>query len=252
MGMFEKGIVFSGGGARCAAQLGALKFFEEQNISFGAVSGASGGAIVGAYYAKGFTSEEIFLKLKSIKYKELVKLNLFRGSLFHLEYAREYLDKDFAGASIEDLPNKFIACVVDYQSGEVKYIEEGNVASVLMASSALTPVFAPIKHMKNIFIDGGFGDNLPVAPLRKICKKIVGINVNPVSKTVRNTFVSNTKRALFLMFNANTKESKKLCDFYIECEKMKGLSIFDTKIFDGAFEIGYEEAKNSDIKALVS
>ncbi len=244
--MAKLGVVFSGGGARCAAQLGALKFFEEKNISFDAVSGASGGAIVGAYYAKGFKSEEILLKLKNIEYKKLIKLNLFKGSLFHLEKAREYLNKEFSYLNIEDLPKKLVVSVMDYKNGEIRYVENGNIASLLMASSALAPVFAPVKYMDDLFIDGGFGDNLPAAPLRGMCDKIIGINVNPVPKKIKNGLIANTKRALFLMFNANIKESKKLCDLYIECEQMQHFSIFDTKIFDEAFKIGYNEARKKE------
>lgn len=46
-----RGLCFSGGGIKAAAHIGALKAFEEENIKFDCVSGASSGSIIATMYA---------------------------------------------------------------------------------------------------------------------------------------------------------------------------------------------------------
>ena len=53
------GLALGSGGAKGLAHLGALKAFEEEGISFSVVTGASVGAIVGALYAKGYSSADM-------------------------------------------------------------------------------------------------------------------------------------------------------------------------------------------------
>ncbi|MGN1269324.1 MAG: patatin-like phospholipase family protein [Clostridia bacterium] len=47
-----------------AAHIGALKAFEEENIEFDYVSGASSGSIVAALYASGYKADEIYKLFK--------------------------------------------------------------------------------------------------------------------------------------------------------------------------------------------
>ena len=51
--------------------IGALKAFEEANIHFDYISGASSGSIVSTLYAVGYSSDEIFNLFK--KYSKKIK-----------------------------------------------------------------------------------------------------------------------------------------------------------------------------------
>ena len=53
------GLVLSGGGFRGIAHIGVIKLLEELNIHPTHISGASAGAIVGAFYAAGYSAHEI-------------------------------------------------------------------------------------------------------------------------------------------------------------------------------------------------
>jgi NTE family protein len=53
--------VFEGGGAKGYAHIGALRAAERHGVKFDAVAGTSAGAIVAAFVAAGFTSDELFL-----------------------------------------------------------------------------------------------------------------------------------------------------------------------------------------------
>lgn len=53
------GLVLSGGGASGLSHVGVLKALEENDIPVDYISGTSIGALVGAYYASGYTPSEI-------------------------------------------------------------------------------------------------------------------------------------------------------------------------------------------------
>ena len=78
-----KGLCLAGGGVKAAAHIGALKAFEEENIKFDCVSGASSGSIVATMYALGYTSDEMWnmfqrycKKIKYAEWKQILKLIL--------------------------------------------------------------------------------------------------------------------------------------------------------------------------------
>jgi NTE family protein len=56
---FTYGLVLSGGGIRGLAHVGVIKALEEEGIYPSYIAGASAGAIVGAFYAAGYSGEEI-------------------------------------------------------------------------------------------------------------------------------------------------------------------------------------------------
>lgn len=53
------GLVLSGGGAKGAAEIGALRFIEQYHIPIDYIAGTSIGAIVGSLYAAGYTADEL-------------------------------------------------------------------------------------------------------------------------------------------------------------------------------------------------
>ena len=57
---YKAGIILSGGGARGFAHAGILKALNEAGIYPDVISGVSAGAIVGAFYADGYTPDEIY------------------------------------------------------------------------------------------------------------------------------------------------------------------------------------------------
>ncbi len=65
------GLVLSGGGAKGIAHIGVIKALEENNIPIDFIAGTSMGAIVGGYYAMGFSPDELIAILKSEEFKHL-------------------------------------------------------------------------------------------------------------------------------------------------------------------------------------
>ncbi len=240
------GVALSGGGARCVAQLGVLAFLEEKGVRADAVSGSSGGAIAAALYAGGRSPRQILNLLKEIDFKSFLKYHLHRGSLYTIVGAHRFLHDELGLRDFASLKIPFFCTVVNFRTGVAEYKSEGDLARLVLASSALTPIFAPVEVEGELYIDGGFYDNLPAAPLQNSCDRIIGINVNPMFESVPRSFKSRLYKSLFIMLNANIREGRRICDLYIEPPELSKYSIFNTREFDTFFAMGYEEAKANE------
>lgn len=73
------GIALGSGGAKGMAHIGALKAFEENGIEFDYIAGASIGSIVGAFYAQGYTADEILHLLETVNFKEITNKIMIKG-----------------------------------------------------------------------------------------------------------------------------------------------------------------------------
>lgn len=237
------GLALSGGGSRCIAQLGAMKYFEEMGIEISAISGSSGGAIIAGLYAKGLSIEEIFSTLESMHFKSHLKFSLKDGAIYHLRDAIQDFHAQLGVVDIKALNIPFYCTVVNYENGQEEYLNQGDMVSLMMASSALVPVFAPVKIGEKVYVDGGFCDNLPSHPLKPICDKVIGINVNPVPKSMKFSFIGHLKRSMMIMLHTNIRAGQKECDLFMEIEEMGRYSIFDLKNFALFYDLGYNEAK---------
>ena len=234
-------LTLSGGGARCVAQLGYLEPLFELGIRPQAISGSSGGAIIGAFLAKGYTPKECLELIKNFPYGK-ISLNLFRGSLFDLGSIYEKL-KALGLESFEELPIPFFATVTEYESGRTRYLHSGDLALSVLASCALIPIFAPITIDGIRYIDGGFTDNLPLNPIKKYPFRL-SINVNPLHHLpFKKSFWGNLKRAGYIMLNANVRPSIPLATKHVQIEETGNFGILDTKHFDQIYAIGAKIAQ---------
>ena len=65
------GVVLSGGGSRGFAHVGVLRVLEQMRIPVDAVAGTSMGAVVGGFYAAGWSPDEIERELLASDWEEL-------------------------------------------------------------------------------------------------------------------------------------------------------------------------------------
>ena len=67
------GLVLSGGGAKGLAHIGALKVIEESGVKIDYISGTSMGAIIGALYASGYSTDELTVMFKDFDFDKLIR-----------------------------------------------------------------------------------------------------------------------------------------------------------------------------------
>ncbi len=237
-------LALSGGGIRAMAHLGIVRVLLDNGFEIGAVSGSSGGALVGALLCDGKSPEDIVSIMKDLKLKDMVAAP-GNGGLFGLQRIESLMQNSLDTARIEDMRIPFTVACSDLKEGNIRYFQEGPAAKLCAASSSLVPIFSPVRYEETLLADGGFMDNMPTKPLSKMPYPVVGINVNPIPAAEPSGIIASTVRVLMLMMAANIKASAAFADFYIEPKGCGAINIFDLKKGMTAYEEGIKAAEAS-------
>jgi NTE family protein len=186
--------VFSGGGIKGFALIGAYQVLEENGFSFKRTAGTSAGSLIAAFISAGYTSKEIekimnevdiesFLdsrsvfKLPIIKWLLLYwKMGLYKGDFFEFWIASKLAEKGIA--TFGDLPKDALRVVAsDITNGKlvvlpddlVKYGLDANsfsIAKAVRMSCSIPYFFEPVKlrmhKHTNLIVDGGVLSNFPM------------------------------------------------------------------------------------------
>lgn len=210
------GLVLSGGGAKGIAHIGVLKALEENEVPIDYIVGTSMGAVVGAFYAAGYSPEEIeqivrnpsfqgwingkstekyqYNYMKSEDNASWLSLDLLlspnAGPTINTPLANdiilnfvlnEYLTQ--AAQSVDfDFNNLFIpyrSVAADVFTQETIPIDSGSIMQAVRSSMAVPFFYRPIKYQNQYLFDGGIYDNFPVDIMRKDFAPdlIIGSNV---------------------------------------------------------------------------
>lgn len=198
MSLFKSALALSGGSARGLAHLGVIQEIEQQNLKFDLIVGTSMGAVIGGLYAffgnlamvvesfRDLFGNKLFLKTASSALDEGPVfvghdgffnrfMWLFRQGVF---YTRTVLQMDLVGEElleellsmlipdvlIEELPVRFAAVAMDLQTGEEVVLTRGSLRRAIAASIAIPGIFPPVRVGLRTLVDGGWADNVPVAP----------------------------------------------------------------------------------------
>ncbi len=225
----KKGLVFSGGGARGAYELGVWKALNELGIQFDIVTGTSIGSLNGALYVQGDynKAEELWYNVSP---KDVVSTQeedpkaaerdiIFRSFLGGVStkplenLLMENIDED----RVRNSSIKFGFVTVSFPSMTANYlpidqIEKGKLHLSLVASSTVYPAFKPVKIDKKLYIDGGFQDNLPInlaidmgaSEVFAVDLKAVGLKKKLKHKNVQITILQPSKPlGSILLFDKN-------------------------------------------------
>lgn len=186
--------MLGGGGAKGCYHVGAWQAFDELGIHFDAVTGTSIGALVGSFYVQqniepvidfviGMTPTEI---AKDLPYLPQTVKEKVHGTKTVIEFLMKYMDEKM---DIEPLKkhfekifryDQFASSPIDYacmtyndtlQEGQgftKKEITAENAEDVIMASAACYPAFPKVKIGDQVYMDGGYADNVPIDLLLQI------------------------------------------------------------------------------------
>ena len=172
------GIAFGGGGARGFTHLGAIKAFEEFGLKFDFIAGTSAGSLVGAFYANGYSFNEMYNIVKMVKEKDIRK-NLIPFTPSKIDGVGEIITKNMGDINIEDLKIPFAAVAVDIKSTKEVCIARGNLAKAVMGSCAVPGVFQPVVYDNMILCDGGLQNTIPADMPRYFgCDYVISVDVN--------------------------------------------------------------------------
>lgn len=248
------GFALSGGGARGFAHIGVLKVLEEEGIKPDYIAGSSIGAIIGAFYAMGYSAaeiEEICLGLdweyltQDIHAREdlyigqkrwapygnaIFELNdswvprlpssVYVGNRINLE-----LFKLFAPASrvssFDDLPIPFACNATNLITGEAITFRNGSLMQALRASMSIPSLVKPFEIEGSIYIDGGVSQNLPGDLLHEMgADTVIGLKVNSTLRTNDNlnNLIEVLDQTINIGITRNLNDRLECIDLLIEPE----------------------------------
>jgi len=201
------GLALSGGGARGGAHIGVLKALEKLNVPIDYIAGTSMGAIVGGFYAAGYTPEQIEDILKNtdwsaafsdepersgvtMRKKELdadlliphrlgfnrgrlqLPLGMIEGQKLDQIFQRVLLPvRDIRDFDLLRIP--FRALATDLATGAEVVLADGSLADAIRASMSIPGIFAPVMLDERVLVDGGLANNLPISVVREMGADIV-------------------------------------------------------------------------------
>ncbi|MFB2117594.1 patatin-like phospholipase family protein [Parapedobacter sp. 2B3] len=238
---YKVGLVLSGGGLRGIGHLGAIKALEEHGYRPSIISGTSMGAIIGAFYAAGYTVEEMLQIIKENNLFPTTSFRLRTSGFVDNRFLSRLIQKHIPRNTFESLKIPLYVSATNFLSGETAYFHSGTLDEALLASSSVPLMFSAIKHEKAVYYDGGILDNLPVEPLLGQCKFMIGVHVNAPDQLTPDKFTPAKilDRVTHLAIGQSVARSAQQCDLFLEPPDMLKFSMFDKKELMNIYEHVY-------------
>lgn len=271
------GLALSGGGARGLAHIGVLKVMEEAGLVPDYISGVSMGAIIGAMYAMGYSTDSLISMLKSTDWNLLISDRIpenkiifpekkhFYNSIVSLPVTREKIILPTGlinGQQIENalgyyfwpaamvsdfskLPVPFLCVSTDVGSGQKVVLKNGYLPDAIRASIAIPTLLTPVTLDSMLLVDGGVVHNYAATELRDMgADIIIGSYTGYIQNSVETTESAYgiMKKIIFITSLASYENEKRETDILIEpLIKDYPILAFENNV-DTIISAGYNEA----------
>lgn len=237
------GFALSGGFIKGFAHLGVMQALLEHDIKPAIISGVSAGALAGVFYADGNEPHQVLQFFAGHKFQDLTRLVIPKKGLFDLCEFIDFLHSNLKAKKLEELQIPLIITATDLDHGRMVHFHRGAIAERVAASCCMPVMFAPVNIDGINYVDGGLMMNLPVSTLRRVCNKVVAVNVSPImAEDYKMNIVSIAMRSFHFMFRANTFPERAKCDLLIEPYNLYGYSNTELEKAEEIFERGYNTA----------
>jgi NTE family protein len=247
---YKIGLVLSGGGARGFAHLGVIQALNDAGIFPNVISGTSAGALVGVLYADGYSTEEIMKLLNSGSRLDFMRPAMPREGLLQINGIIKILKAALRAKNFEDLKIPMFVTATDLNNGKAVYFSSGDIFEPVIASASIPVLFQPVKIDDISYVDGGVLDNLPLKPIEKMCRILIGSFVNPVGYMEKiSGLISIAERTFMLSMSKEIYEKSKKFDLFIAPLELRNYKILDPEKAHELFEIGYK-ATNEKLKEI--
>ncbi len=268
------GLVLSGGGSGGMAHIGVLKALEENNIPIDYITGTSIGSLIGAYYAIGYSPEQIEKMVKTSFFQNAAKgdLNYQYGYYFKkrntygswltfridpndevlknlptnvinsipIDY---FLMETFAAASaranynFDSLLVPYRCVASDIQSKQSIVFKSGDLSTSLRASMSYPFYLRPIKVDGKLLFDGGLYNNFPSDVMYKDFNPdfIIGSNVADKNASPEDDDLYLQLRNIMM----SETDFKPVCENGVLIEPWSDVSMFNFEKVDRLIDSGY-------------
>jgi len=254
---FKIGLVLSGGGTRGFAHLGVIEALNEAGIYPDIISGTSAGALAGVLYADGYTPREILKLMNPGSRLDYMRPALPREGLLQIGGIMKILKSNLRAKTFEELKIPLYVSATDLNNGKAKYFSEGELLDPVMASASIPVLFQPVIINNICYVDGGVLDNLPLRPIEKKCRFLIGSFVNPVGYIEKiSGLIGIAERTFMLSMSKEIGEKAKRFDLFVAPQELMNFRILDPEKSEELFSVGYnatkEKLKKIDLKKLLN
>lgn len=162
-------LVLSSGGARGLAHVGVIEELEKRNYEIAEIAGCSAGALVGGMYAAGKMEDfkNWICNLDRIDVFSLMDFTFSSRGFIKGEKVFSALKNVVEDCQIEDLSLPFSCNAVEVHSGKEIIFNSGSLYTAIRASGSIPSVFVPAVVEKQILIDGGVLNPIPLSLIKK-------------------------------------------------------------------------------------
>ncbi len=183
--------VFGGGGAKAAAQIGALRALEEAGLRPTRYVGTSMGGVIAAGAASGATAEELSRRFRAVKASQVARPRAFAPlaglwfrSLLRAEPLHQTLRRLVPERSFAELKHPLTLTTVDADTRELLTLGDGGLdlplQEALAATTALPVYYPPVATAGRRLVDGGLRAVLPLdIAARFEADLVVAVDVGP-------------------------------------------------------------------------
>jgi NTE family protein len=187
--------VFSGGGIKGLALIGAYEEIEKRGFTFARVAGTSAGSIIAAFIAAGYTSKEIYTLFDELDVVSLLDQQRSKSSFPFIKWILLYLRMGlYKGAKLEkwleeklankglrtfaDIPPQTLRIIAsDLTNGQLLVLPDDlqrygisphtfSIAKAIRMSCSIPYFFEPVKLKTqtgvSVVVDGGVLSNFPI------------------------------------------------------------------------------------------
>ncbi len=172
------GLALGGGFARGIVHIGVLKVLEQEGIPVACVAGTSVGALIGAAYCSGVSSEELEKIAARVRFRDLARWTLSRYGFATNMRMITFLNKVLKVHTFEELQIPLAVTATDFGSGEGVIFRSGPLNDAVRASCAYPGVFLPVKVNGRLLVDGMLAHSLPTKPARDMgADKVLAVSL---------------------------------------------------------------------------
>lgn len=175
------GLVFSGGGARAYAHIGALRALTMAGVPIDFVGGASMGAVAAAGPAMGWSQEELETRIRQ-SFVDSDPLSDITFPIIAMTRARKVaglLHAAYGDTDMADLHRPFFAVSTNLTSGGIEVHRRGLMRRAMRATISIPGVMPPVVIDGQVLVDGAVLKNFPADVMRQVNHgPIIGVDVS--------------------------------------------------------------------------
>jgi len=258
------GLVFSGGGARGFAHLGVVKAMQEQGMPIDQIGGTSMGALLAGGIAMGW-SVDAFRKRLQATFIDVNPVGDYTIPLHSFARGRRLsnlLHEHFGEAEACSLWLPFFCTASNLTAGDAVRLDSGPVWQAIRASLSIPGLVPPVLHGRDVLVDGGLINNLPINEMVRVnLGPVIAVDVGRAEGSFTldpnvceagsgrifpsmssPSIVGILMRSATVAGESNTRQVEDIAD-HVLYPDVAGVSILHWKAIDQMIERGYESVQ---------